>query len=43
MYTRNMTTAHAALFGASEAYLNTMEDELEGLRTFARASAEERN
>lgn len=43
MYTRNMTTAHAALFAASGAYLNTLEDELAGLRAFVRSSAEERN
>lgn len=43
MYTRNMTTEHAALFGASDVYLNTLQEELEGLRAFAQPSAAEGN
>jgi len=35
MYTRNMTTAHAALFGGAGRYLNSTDDELAGLRKFA--------
>ncbi len=36
MYTRNMTTAHSALFGSDGAYLESLDEELEGLRSFAR-------
>lgn len=39
MYTRNMTTRHAALFGGSGPYLGTVADELAGLRAFAAGSA----
>ncbi len=35
MYTRNMTTKHAELFGATGPYLETAEDEIAGLRAFA--------
>lgn len=35
MYTRNMTTKHAALFGGQGSYLTSLEDELAGLRSFA--------
>lgn len=35
MYTRNMTTEHAALFGASGPYLVAEDDELRGLAAFA--------
>ena len=35
MYTRNMTTRHAALFGGSGPYIGTVADELNGLRAYA--------
>lgn len=35
MYTRNMTTAHSALFGGADGYLQSTADELAGLRAFA--------
>jgi len=39
MYTRNMTTRHAALFGGTGPYLEDVADELAGLRAYAAASA----
>jgi hypothetical protein len=35
MYTRDMRTRHAGLFGGRDGYLLTAEQELEGLRAFA--------
>lgn len=35
MYTRNMTTTHAALFGGADGYLQSPDEELAGLRDFA--------
>lgn len=39
MYTRNMTTRHAGLFGAAGPYLGTVADELEGLRAYVATTA----
>jgi nucleoside-diphosphate-sugar epimerase len=38
MYTRNMTTAHSGLFGATGPYLDTLGEELAGLRAFVAES-----
>ncbi|HCS62197.1 MAG TPA: hypothetical protein DIW46_12530 [Microbacterium sp.] len=43
MYTRNMTTQHAALFDSTDDYLITREEELASLRAFAVELNEERN
>lgn len=39
MYTRNMTTRHAALFGGSGPYIGSVADEIDGLRAYAASIA----